>query len=561
MRHGLLTILMLVTLFVACTPHTRYAQQLVEADSLMDAHPDSALQLLQSVSLHGLATEADKAYYALLLTQARDKNYIVQTDDSLIQMAVQYYDSHPNPFMQARSYYLWGSLFRDANDYPKAIDKYVVALSYIENLAEGAFLKASLLSNMGYLYYTQNLTDEADTVYRQAELLARAQCDTMSLCYSMLQQGMINLERGASSYPKAERQMLQALSLAETLSDTTLLLPVYHSLSMLYTQMFQSEKALKFALLNYTLLKDTVHCYRTFLLLGNAYFMHGQYETAETFFHKILGANRYFDTKADACMRLSEIEQLKGNAESSIVLERQRSLYQDSARISQQGHGILNTVIAHEKNRYHTLRKQYTDIIYVVVVCCVLVSMIVFIYIRKKHLLHQKDKAQWLSALQAEIARSHRQMEQLAAKERENESLRKQIHQLDSKDDSDEGQEYKTSVLYLKVARIAKTLSTVETEENLSEEEWSQFIRLTDRGNNGVISYLSAKRLLSLEEIQLCCLYLAQVPVKYMGHFLHGQARSTVQLKSKHVLQKMDAPQGMLLKDALSLLVAKLKEG
>ena len=62
----------------------------------MNLHPDSALNMLESISTDSLKTKADRAYHALLLTQARDKNYIVQTDDSLIQVAVRYYDTHEN---------------------------------------------------------------------------------------------------------------------------------------------------------------------------------------------------------------------------------------------------------------------------------------------------------------------------------------------------------------------------------------------------------------------------------------------------------------------------------
>lgn len=58
----------------------------------MQSRPDSALCILQGISMDKFATQADSACYALLLTQARDKNYVVQTDDSLIRYAVAYYD-------------------------------------------------------------------------------------------------------------------------------------------------------------------------------------------------------------------------------------------------------------------------------------------------------------------------------------------------------------------------------------------------------------------------------------------------------------------------------------
>lgn len=118
---------------------------------------------------------------------------------------------------------------------------------------------------------------------------------------------------------------------------------------------------------------------------------------------------------------------------------------------------------------------------------------------------------------------------------------------------------YKTSTLYTKVSRIAKDLPKVETEENLNEEEWSQFIALTNAGWYGIITYLDEKYNLSAEEIRICCLYLAQVPVMHMGHFLHIQSRTTVQTKSKDILLKMKAPQGLSLKNALFSLAEQLK--
>lgn len=94
-------IAILTALLAACTEKTDYNTLLVRADSLMNLHPDSALHMLESISTDSLSTKADRAYHALLLTQARDKNYMVQTDDSLIQVAVRYYDTHEDALLQA----------------------------------------------------------------------------------------------------------------------------------------------------------------------------------------------------------------------------------------------------------------------------------------------------------------------------------------------------------------------------------------------------------------------------------------------------------------------------
>lgn len=553
-------IAILTALLTACTETTGYNTTLVQADSLMNLHPDSALNMLESISTDSLKTKADRAYHALLLTQARDKNYIVQTDDSLIQVAVRYYDTHENAPLQARAYYCWGSLYRDRNDYSQAIDKYTIALSHINGRSENAELKASLYSNLGYLYYAQGLSTEADSIYQRAELLAKSQKDTASLCYTLSQRGMISLEQGKTYYPKAEQQMQQALSIGKAFSDSTILVPIYHSLSMLYSLMPKPGQALLYARLNYSGLKDTQHCYRTFLLLGNAYFINGQYDSAGIFLQKILKAERYYDTKADACMRLSEIAQKKGDMETSILLERKRTMYQDSAQINQQGHDILNTVIAHERNNSNTISKRSTYILCTVSTIFLAISFVCIFYFRKKHLQHKAEKKEWEETLQAEIAKANlRRKQELAEKERENATLQEKVSQLVVKKPTHRQEEYKTSALYIKVSRITKDLQKVETKENLNEEEWSQFTALTNAGWYGIITYLDERYNLSAEEIRICCLYLAQVPVIHMGHFLHIQSRSTIQARTKNILLKMGAPQGLSLKNVLFSLAEQLK--
>lgn len=553
-------IAILAALLTACTGKTDYNTTLVQADSLMASRPDSALHMLQGISTKNLSTKADRAYHALLLTQARDKNYIRQTDDSLIQVAVRYYDTHEDAPLQARAYYYWGSLYRDQNDYSGAIDKYAIALSHINDHPGNAELKTSLYSNLGYLYYTQGLNSEADSIYQRAELLAKSQKDTTSLCYTLSQRGMISLTQGKNYYPKAEQQMQQALSIGKAFSDSMVLVPIYHSLSMLYNLMPKPRQALQYARLNYSGLKDTLHCYRTFLLLGNAYFLNGQYDSADIFLQKILKAERYYDTKADACMRLSEIAQAKGDMETSILLERKRTMYQDSAQINQQGHDILNTIIARERNNSNTIVKRSTLYIYTTSVVFLAISFICIFYFRKKHLQHKAEKKEWEETLQAEIAKANLKRKQaFAEKERENAALQEKVSRPVVKKPAHGQEEYKTSALYAKVSRITKELQKVETKENLNEEEWSQFIALTNAGWYGIITYLDERYNLSAEEIRICCLYLAQVPVIHMGHFLHIQSRSTIQARTKNILLKMGAPQGLSLKNVLFSLAEQLK--
>ena len=86
----LLLVMMLTT---GCDHAPRYDQRLVQADSLMQPDPDSALAIVEAVNRDSLTNEGDRAYCDLLLTQATYKAYqdITLAIDSAISSALDHY--------------------------------------------------------------------------------------------------------------------------------------------------------------------------------------------------------------------------------------------------------------------------------------------------------------------------------------------------------------------------------------------------------------------------------------------------------------------------------------
>lgn len=116
----------------------------------MQLRPDSALNILKSISPEKLSTRADNAYYALLLTQAQDKNFVVQKEDSLIRIAVHYYDSIGDTKMQAKAHYYWGCVYRDMNQQAEAIREFLIAAPLTEKSKEKRQL-GLIYNNIGYI--------------------------------------------------------------------------------------------------------------------------------------------------------------------------------------------------------------------------------------------------------------------------------------------------------------------------------------------------------------------------------------------------------------------------
>lgn len=74
-RHSIIYSLLLL-FAMACSTSGRVDTMLLEAESLMMEHPDSALAILDSISPTELGSDRQRADYALLLTQARDKKWM-----------------------------------------------------------------------------------------------------------------------------------------------------------------------------------------------------------------------------------------------------------------------------------------------------------------------------------------------------------------------------------------------------------------------------------------------------------------------------------------------------
>ena len=94
-------ILICISAFLGCG-HSRTVAALVEADSLMWTRPDSSLALVQSVSPDTLDDE-NRAYHALLLTQAQFRNNIYPDTDTIINRALDFYADNHNRERLTRS--------------------------------------------------------------------------------------------------------------------------------------------------------------------------------------------------------------------------------------------------------------------------------------------------------------------------------------------------------------------------------------------------------------------------------------------------------------------------
>ncbi len=115
--HYLISALFAILFLAACSSDPATAT-LDRAETLMEQYPDSALAMLDTLSPPTSAGE--NARYALLYSQALDKNHIDVADDSLISIAVNYY-SHEASIREVMSMYYRSTVYFNAGDNDKAV--------------------------------------------------------------------------------------------------------------------------------------------------------------------------------------------------------------------------------------------------------------------------------------------------------------------------------------------------------------------------------------------------------------------------------------------------------
>ncbi len=214
--------------FSSCSSPSVKNPLLLCADSLMEIYPDSALSILESITYPQKMPRADRALYALLLTQARHKNYIALEDDSLIKSAVDYYGDKKKSLRAAKAHYYWGATYREMGYTSFAVEEYLTAIRLMP--VRNEFL-AMIYDNLADCYEKDELFDIAIEAYRQAYQILRGGSQQIYPLRGIARMCLLqNRKDSALVYYQ------QALDCALVEQDSSLIGALYHDLAMAYNE-------------------------------------------------------------------------------------------------------------------------------------------------------------------------------------------------------------------------------------------------------------------------------------------------------------------------------------
>lgn len=354
-----LALLFLAMLAVACGGQRHIKQQLDRADALMIDHPDSALEILNSMDRRALATPEKKARHALLLSQALDKNYIDVDNDSLVDQAVRYYSRRGNDIERAKAHYYYAVVKGNAAESGTAIKALLMAREHVVKTDDDR-MKALIYTYLGNLYYEQFCFSDAATAYSEAVDAFKNTGQTFYLLYAMRRKG-VSLSL-IDKKPEALACLSEAKEIAIQANDVSSLLDIMASFGTI--QLFSD----KTTMLSYK--QELFNIYRKYTKntipldhypnIGYIYYHENNIDSARWYYsHYFLHRPKITNLNVGIFSVLSQIEHSDANFEKALEYKKLYIQYSDSID------AILRKNLISElkgKHKADYLQKEYTTL-------------------------------------------------------------------------------------------------------------------------------------------------------------------------------------------------------
>lgn len=530
--------------------------QLLQAESVMYEHPDSALHILQNIPAPDASDKAQKATWALLLTQAKYKNYVEElADTSLINIAYDYFMEKEDARRKATVLYYKGILCEKAYKGNEAQKLYLEAIEEVEKTKDYR-LAHLIYGSIGNIYLYNHLYEYALQMFKQSLHYAQLSDNKDYIC--SVYYHLAKVYSVLSDWENSIKYYKEAIQMAETLHNDGILTNGMNELAGVYMDrkdynhsLFYAQKALK--------LKETIELplkkglEQSFLVIGDIYRHINKSDSAYYYLDKALSANR-IETVCAAYQALYYLSRNNKDFEKMSQYCDSMMVYQDSIETLNRSKEFMNMQAKYDQqkviNEKNLLKIEKDGIILNIslalaaLVCTI--AVLVYIYQRKllckertilrneeeirRNILQLHENETTIRRNQAQIAELQEQTEQLQT---ENQRLQQRI---DSYRELPQKQEIETLRANAERARQLEERERVLTEELvnsnelvrrlrekpkfLEETDWQKLHSLTDRVYNDFTQRLSTQfSNLTKVDIQLCILIKLHFTVSQIAVF------------------------------------------
>lgn len=285
-----------------------------KVEKCMDLCPDSALNLLKGIHDPEKLWGESQATYALLMTQAMDKNYMKFSSDSLIALALNYYTiTQTSPIMYAKALFYHGRVMLELDKEEEALKSFLAAKDVYERTKDHKML-ALILEEIGMINRRQELFDDALSYFREALDTHIRLKDSLGII--SVSQNIARVYLFKSQWDSCSYYYNNALEIAvkKKLSEISIL----HELGILYRSMQELSEAERYFLAAYEKETDEEKKYMECLSLGYLYMQMGQTENARKYLKMSAKSSKAY-TQISAFDCLYFLEKDIDNFEEAIV--------------------------------------------------------------------------------------------------------------------------------------------------------------------------------------------------------------------------------------------------
>lgn len=275
---------------------------------------DSALNLLKGIHDPEKLWGESQATYALLMTQAMDKNYMKFSSDSLIALALNYYTiTQTSPIMYAKALFYHGRVMLELDKEEEALKSFLAAKDVYERTKDHKML-ALILEEIGMINRRQELFDDALSNFREALDTHIRLKDSLGII--SVSQNIARVYLFKSQWDSCSYYYNNALEIAvkKNLSEISIL----HELGILYRSMQELSEAERYFLAAYEKETDEEKKYMECLSLGYLYMQMGQTENARKYLKMSAKSSKAY-TQISAFDCLYFLEKDIDNFEEAIV--------------------------------------------------------------------------------------------------------------------------------------------------------------------------------------------------------------------------------------------------
>ena len=433
-----------VLLLAACAhrPDPQATTMLSQAEAIMYAAPDSALQLLEN--LQPPKGKEQRATWALLLAQARFKNDIEQTD-SLVNTAYDYFKNTDNAERKALALYLKGGIKHEAKQNKEAQSFYLKAKDEVEktdNYRLGFLIHANLGNLYAYRGAKSYASKEYEKAYQYAQLLKDPECLVSSYFYL----GRVNSMRPTDdeksiSYYKQSLELAQSHHLWKKFDRAIWeLIGIYE-----LTDDYQTAYSYAQMGLHSPYRKGKQPDERLSMILGHIYSNLGKVDSAYYYLNRAITSDepRY---KRGAYNYRYNLERQQGNYREALDACEQCLIYNDSVYRAEKAAELIEMQAKYDQQKVINERNQLQmdkdrlirQALIAVVALIALIALITITYqralFRKEHALKKQEESARQNALKlAEneriISRNNQRMAELAQQIKEGENYKDQLEE------------------------------------------------------------------------------------------------------------------------------------